>query len=62
MSDTAALKAIQTRLEAMDTKLNALLVKEEAPTKGELRAMKRGHKEIAEGKVVSWASIKTRNQ
>jgi hypothetical protein len=62
MSDTVALKAIQTRLEVMDTKLNALLVREEAPTKSELRAMKRGHKEIAEGKVVPWASVNARNQ
>lgn len=62
MTDTAVLKAIQTQLVAMDTKLNVLLVKEEAPTKSELRAMKRGHKEIAEGKVVSWESVKARNQ
>ncbi len=62
MSDTAVLKAIQTRLETMDTKLNALLVKEEAPTKEELRAMKRGHKEIAEGKVIPWETVKARNQ
>ncbi len=62
MTDSVVLKAIQNQLEAMDTKLNALLVKEEPPTKEELRAMKRGHKEIAEGKLVSWETVKARNK
>ena len=58
MSEQAALKQIQMKLDEMDLKLNAILVKEEPPTKQELKAMKRGHIEIKEGKLVSWESVK----
>ena len=59
MSETMAIKQIQSKLIEMDSKLNALLVKEEKPSAEELDDLRKGHKEIVEGKLVSWKKVKS---
>ncbi len=52
------LKQIYKKLNEIDTKVSALLVKEEKPTPEEKAAIGRGEKEFSEGKFKSWRQIK----
>lgn len=54
----AMLKQIYLKLNEIDQKVNSLLVKEEKPTKSELRAIKAGERQFAQGKFRSWDEIK----
>ena len=54
----ATLKQINRKLYEIDTKLSALLVKEEKPAIEERRAIKQGEKEFKEGKFKSWRAAK----
>ena len=54
----ATLKQIYSKLNELDKKVSALLVKEEKPTKEELKEIKSGKKQFAEGKSKSWQSVK----
>ncbi|MBI4044248.1 MAG: hypothetical protein HY392_00900 [Candidatus Diapherotrites archaeon] len=56
---SATLKQIYSRLNDIDQKVSALLVKEERPTKEELSAIRIGRKQFAEGKFKSWQEIKS---
>lgn len=50
----ATLKQIYSKLSEIDQKVSALLVKEEKPTKEELKAIRAGRKQFAEGKFKTW--------
>jgi hypothetical protein len=52
------LKQIYSKLSEIDQKVNSLLVKEEKPTKNELKAIRTGKKQFAQGKFRSWDEIK----
>lgn len=56
------LKEIYSKLSDIDQKVSALLVKEEKPSKEELRAIRAGKKEFAQGKFRSWEKIKTQTK
>ncbi len=58
MSDMAMLKQIQKKLDLLDLKVTALLVREEPATPDESRAIRRSEKEFAQGKYKSWDDIK----
>lgn len=51
-------KELNQSIKEMTMRLDAFLVKEEEPTKEELRAIRIGKREIAEGKLVSWEEVK----
>ena len=53
-----SLEQISKKLDEIDLKISALLLKEEKPTKEELRAIKAGEKEFRAGKYRSWKEIK----
>ncbi|MCR4369100.1 MAG: hypothetical protein NUV67_04305 [archaeon] len=57
MTETT-LKQIYSKLNEIDQKVNSLLVKEEKPTKGEMKAIKAGEKQFSQGKFRSWDEIK----
>lgn len=52
------LKQIQKKLDLLDLKVTALLVREEPATPDESRAIRRSEKEFAQGKYKSWDDIK----
>ena len=54
----AVLKQIYSKLDEIDQKLSALLIKEEPATKEELKAIKESEKEFAQGKFKAWKEIK----
>ena len=54
----ATLKQIYSKLNEIDQKVNSLLVKEVKPTKGELKSIKAGERQFAQGKSRSWDEIK----
>jgi len=54
----ATLKQIYSKLNEIDQKVNSLLVKEEKPTKSELKAIRAGKKQFAQGTFRSWDEIK----
>ena len=54
------LKQIYTKLNELDRKVSALLVKEEPATKDELLAIRRGEKEFAQGKFKSLSQLKAK--
>lgn len=56
------LKEIYSKLSDIDQKVSALLVKEEKPSKEELRAIQAGKKELAQGKFRSWKKIRIRTE
>ncbi len=56
------LKTIQGRLDLLETRFNALFVKEEPATKSELRAIRAGKREFAQGKRVSLDEILTKSK
>lgn len=51
-------RELNENIKEMTMRLDAFLVKEEEPTKEELRALRIGKREIAEGKLVSWDEVK----
>lgn len=55
----ATLKQIYSKLNEIDQKVSALLVKEEKPTKEELSSIRVGRRQFAEGKFRSWREIKS---
>ena len=57
MSETT-LKQIYSKLDELDKKVSALLVKEDVPSKEELKAIKAGRKQFLQGKFQSWDKIK----
>jgi len=56
----AVLKQIYSKLNEIDVKVSALLIKEEKPTKEELRAIKLGEKEFTEEKFKPWKEVKSK--
>lgn len=54
----ATLKQIYSKLNEIDQKVSALLIKEEKPAKDELRAIRAGEKQFAEGKFRAWSEIR----
>ena len=56
--EDSTLKQISKKLDEINTKVSALLVKEEKPTLEEKRAIKAGEKEFKEGKFKSWRTVK----
>ena len=58
----ATLKQIYSKLNDIDQKVSALLLKEEKPTVEELRAIKIGKKEFSEGKFKAWKQIKSQSK
>ena len=54
------LKKLESRIDQMDYKLTALLVREEPATKSELKAIREGKKEFDQGKFVTWKNLRTR--
>ena len=54
----ATLKQISKKLDEINTKVSALLVKEEKPNLEEKRAIRLGEKEFKERKFKSWATVK----
>lgn len=54
------LQQIYRKLSEIDTKVSALLVREERPSKSELRAVKRGEKEFSEGKFRAWSQVRAK--
>ena len=59
MSNMAMLKQIQKKLDDIDMKVSALLVREEPATSDEINAIRRGEREFAQGKFKSWDEIKS---
>ena len=57
MAETT-LKQIYSKLNELDKKVSALLVKEEKPAKEELKSIKAGKKQFAQGKFKSWQAVK----
>lgn len=57
MTETT-LEQIYKKLNDIDLKVTALMVKEEKPTKEELRAIRAGQKQFAEGKFSEWKDIR----
>ena len=55
---TTVLKQIYSKLNEIDQKVNSLLVKEEKPTKSELKAIRAGKKQFAQRKFRAWEEIK----
>lgn len=62
MSDSAMLKQIQKKLDLLDVKVSALLVREEPATPDELHAIHQSEKEFAEGKYKFWDEIKSQKK
>ncbi|HLC36889.1 MAG TPA: hypothetical protein VJK05_04765 [archaeon] len=54
------LKQIFRKLNEIDSKVSALLVKEIKPSEEEKAAIKRGEKEFKEGKFLSWHELKAK--
>jgi len=54
---SASLRQIYDKLEEIDMKVSALMVKEEKPSKNELRAIKMGEKEFSAGKFKSLKEV-----
>lgn len=52
------LKLIYNKLNEIDQKVSALLIKEESASKEELKAIKEAEKEFAQGKFRAWKEIK----
>ncbi|MEK6902239.1 MAG: hypothetical protein AABX02_01465 [archaeon] len=60
MSETQAIQQLQERVDHLEMKIDALMVKEGKATKAELKAMKKGHEEIAVGHFVTLDQIRAR--
>jgi len=56
------LEQIYSKLNDIDQKVSALLLKEEKPTAEELRSIKSGKKEFSQGKFKSWKQIKSQSK
>ena len=54
------LKQICAKLDELERKVSALLAEEEPVTKSELRAIRRGEREFAEGRLKPLAEIKAK--
>jgi len=54
----ASLKQIYGKLNELDQKVSALLVKEEKATEEEARAIRAGKRQFARGEYRSWKKIK----
>ncbi|MDO8624757.1 MAG: hypothetical protein Q7R47_01640 [Candidatus Diapherotrites archaeon] len=57
MSQTT-LKQVYSKLQDIDQKVSALLVKEEKTTKAEQKAIRVGKNEFAQGQFKSWERVK----
>lgn len=60
MTSRVTNKELKLQLDEINQKLNALLVREEPATKAEQKALREGKKEFAQGKFVTWESLRTR--
>ncbi len=54
------LKQIYRKLSEIDSKVSALLVREERPSRSELRAIRRGEREFSEGNFRAWSQIRAK--
>ncbi len=54
------LRQIYRKLSEIDSKVSALLLNEEKPTRAETLAIKRGEKEFSEGKFAAWGKVKSK--
>ncbi len=61
MSETQLIHQLQERVDMLEMRVNALLVKEVKPTKKDLREIQEARKDIANGRVVSWEEVKKRH-
>jgi hypothetical protein len=61
MEDSDTIQVLQHRIDMLEMKIKELSIKEERPTKTDLRDIQQARKDIAAGKVAPWSKVKERH-
>lgn len=58
MEDSDSIQMLQQRMDQLEMRMKELTIKEEKPTKEDLRDIRQARKDIASGKVTPWSKVK----